>query len=188
MMKLLAGAFAGFTAMMGGLFGMHDANRQDDQQGTSSFPAEQHDGIGSSTDRMHGGTGRGEHMGSTTQDHMFRTASSSDGAMGAQGARGIIGVVSSVSGSSFVMQGHAGMNSATTTYTVDTSSAKIMKKNVAISVSDIVAGDTVLVAGPLSGTSIKASIVIDGIPPRSMMQPGSTRREGAGRAKISAEN
>ncbi len=171
MMQLLAGAFAGFAAMMGGLFGMHNANHQDDQQGTSSFPTEQHDGTGS-----------------TTQDHMFRTASSSEGLMGSQGMRGIIGLVSSVNGSSFIMQGHAGMNSATTTYTVDVSSAKIMKKNVAINVSDIVAGDTVLVAGPLSGTSIKASIVIDGIPPRSMMQPGSTRREGAGRAKISAEN
>jgi hypothetical protein len=47
------------------------------------------------------------------------------------------------------------------TYTVDASSATIVKGNVTSSIANVATGDSVVVQGTVNGTSITASSVID---------------------------
>jgi hypothetical protein len=59
------------------------------------------------------------------------------------------------------------MTFATTTYTVDATNAKIYKGSATttVSVSDIMVGDTVIVQGAVSGTSVVATVIRDGVVP-----------------------
>ena len=87
----------------------------------------------------------------------------------------IVGTVSSINGNSIIVTGKQGFafgqrNKATSTqpvssitYTVDASSATVMKNNATSSISNIVVGDTILVQGTVSGTSITATLIRDGI-------------------------
>ena len=63
---------------------------------------------------------------------------------------------------------------STVTYTVDASSATIMKNSATSSISNIVVGDTIMVQGTVSGTNIKAAIIRDGI----LGKPGQMDRGG----------
>ena len=88
-----------------------------------------------------------------------------DGAMmgGARGGRGIGGTVASVSGTTLTVTSKAGPNGGTaTTYTVDASSATVTKSGATSSVSGIAVGDTVMVQGTVSGTSVTATSISDG--------------------------
>jgi hypothetical protein len=77
---------------------------------------------------------------------------------------GIIGTVSSVSGNTLTVTGHQGFATTTvTTYTVDATNAKITKNNTAGTISSITSGDTVMVVGTVSGTSVTASMIRDGV-------------------------
>ena len=80
------------------------------------------------------------------------------GGRGGPGGHGIDGTVTSVSGSTLTITGNNG-----TTYTVDDSAATASKVET-MSVSDIAVGDTVGIDGSVSGTSVTANHIMDGIP------------------------
>ena len=84
---------------------------------------------------------------------------------GMMGARGVMGTVSAVNGNMVTVTGKNG-----TTYTVDASSAKVSKV-VDLTVGDIKVGDTVGVQGKVSGTSVTAVHIMDGVPPTPQAPP-----------------
>ncbi len=71
---------------------------------------------------------------------------------------GAMGTVAAVSGNSITLTGKDG-----TTYTVDASAAQIDKIST-VSVSDIKVGDTLGVEGTVSGNSVTAKHIMDGMP------------------------
>ena len=174
-MNLIAGAFAGLGMLFGGLFGGHHGDMGMGQQNPEA----------SSSPR--------QFMGTSTPDHM------------GERAPGVLGKVVSVSGTTIIMNGRSdvprmmgGMGTstmsnksmegmATTTYTVDASSAKIIKfgtrtaSSTPLTISDIKAGDNILVVGSVSGTTITATTIADGLPMRPMMRPLSGAMMGRGR-------
>lgn len=78
--------------------------------------------------------------------------------------RGVMGTVSAVSGNTLTVTGKDGK-----TYTIDATSAQV-NKIVSLSVSDIKVGDTIGVQGQVSGTSVTAKHIMDGIPPAPAAQ------------------
>ncbi len=93
-----------------------------------------------------------------------------DGMMGGRGGHmrkpGTTGTVASVSGSTITLTGTDGK-----TYTVDAGSATL-KKVSTISVSDVQAGDTLMVNGTTSGTTITAKNITDGAFPQKINKLG----------------
>ncbi len=89
------------------------------------------------------------------------------GVGGMRRAPGVFGTVASVSGDTItVTSKRFGPNSSSatpTTYTVDATNATVTKNNAASSVSAIVVGDTVMVQGTVSGTSVAATKINDGV-------------------------
>jgi hypothetical protein len=79
------------------------------------------------------------------------------GFRGRGGQRGQGGTVSAINGNTITLTGKNG-----TTYTIDASSATV-KKVSASSVADIAVGDTLMVNGTTSGTTITAKNIIDGM-------------------------
>jgi len=84
----------------------------------------------------------------------------------------IVGTVSAVSGNTVTVTGNQGFNknsdtTATTTYTVDATNAKVTKANVASTVSSITVGDNVVVQGTINGTNVVATIIRDGMIPNA---------------------
>lgn len=95
-------------------------------------------------------------------------------------APGIFGTVSAVNGDTLTVTSVERIRpeatvSATSSvvYTVDASNAKIYKGSATttVSVSDIATGDTVMVQGTISGTNIIATVIRDGVFPRSTGGP-----------------
>ncbi len=72
--------------------------------------------------------------------------------------QGVMGTVSAVNGNTITVTGKNG-----TSYTVDGSSATVSKM-VNISVGDIKVGDTIGAQGTVSGNSVTANHIMDGIP------------------------
>ncbi len=115
---------------------------------------------------MVGGTVNGT---SVTATHIMSGTMPTGGFAGrvAGGVRGkgngVMGTVSAVNGTSLTVTNKAG-----TAYTVDASNAKVSKSvsgsaPTTITVSNIAIGDTVSVRGKLSGTSVVATQIFDGI-------------------------
>ena len=79
--------------------------------------------------------------------------------------RGVVGTVSAISGSTITLSGRQGFASTTTmtTYTVNASSAVVRKGNATSTVSAIAVGDKVMVQGTVTGTSVTAKVIIDGV-------------------------
>lgn len=103
--------------------------------------------------------------------------------MGAGRGPGIGGIVRSVSGTSFTLESRGFGSSATTTYSVDASGATITKDGADATIAALVAGVHAIVEGTVSGTSIQATEIHVGLPPRDGMGPrggdwnsGSTTR------------
>lgn len=85
---------------------------------------------------------------------------------------GVFGTVASISGTSITVTSKGFGQSATeTTYTVDASNATVTKDGAASSVSAIAVGDTVGIQGTVSGTSVTATAIHDGVPPKGA-RPG----------------
>jgi hypothetical protein len=86
--------------------------------------------------------------------------------------QGVVGIVSAINGSTLTVDGKQATSTATSTYTVDASTAKILKSSIKgkAALSDIVVGDTVRISGDVTGTAIKAKVILDGQP---RMHPGS---------------
>ena len=77
---------------------------------------------------------------------------------------GVVGTISAISGNTLTVAGKNG-----TTYTVDASGARVMtfargQKPAASTLASLKVGDTVGVRGTVSGTSVTATSVVDGIP------------------------
>lgn len=85
--------------------------------------------------------------------------------MGGKGMHGVQGTVSAVNGNTITITGNNG-----TTYTIDASKAQVGKV-VTLSVSDIKVGDTIGVQGSVSGTSVTANHIMDGVPPFGSTPP-----------------
>ncbi len=78
------------------------------------------------------------------------------GGPGMRGMHGAAGTVASINGSTIILTGKNG-----TTYTVDASGANVEKVS-ASSLSNIAVGDTLMVNGTTSGTTITAKNITDG--------------------------
>jgi len=92
----------------------------------------------------------------------------------------VVGTVSAINGNTLTVVGHGGPGkmtgtTASTTYSVDATNAKVTKANVASTVSAIAVGDNVAVQGTLTGTTIVATTIRDG-----MMGPGVGFGKGPG--------
>ncbi len=79
----------------------------------------------------------------------------------------IIGTVSSISGNKITISGKTGFGTSTTAsvFTVDVTSAKILRNNATSTISSITKGDLILVQGTTNGTNIVATIVRDDFRP-----------------------
>ena len=80
-------------------------------------------------------------------------------------APGVFGTVASVSGNTLTVTSKMGPGgTAGTTYTVDATNATVTKNGASSSVSNVSTGDTVMVQGTVSGTSVTATSIRDGLP------------------------
>jgi hypothetical protein len=91
-------------------------------------------------------------------DGMGMTGFGGHGFGGPGKGRGAIGTVSAVNGSTITLTGKDGK-----TYTIDASSAAV-EKMITGSLSDVTVGDTIGVEGSVSGTSVTATKIMDGLP------------------------
>jgi hypothetical protein len=88
-------------------------------------------------------------------------------------APGVFGKVTAISGDTLTINGRAPGSTATTTYTVDATNARILMGGMygdkmgsstqAMSLSDIKVNDGVLVTGTVTGTNITAKTIVDGM-------------------------
>lgn len=100
------------------------------------------------------------------------------GMMGGMG-RGVHGTVSAISGNTLTVTATNPKDSTTSTYTVDASSAKVLKgdgttKPADSTLSAVAVGDTVGIQGEVTGTNVVAKMIIDGPMPARGMQPRTT--------------
>jgi len=130
------------------------------------------------------GVGSLSYVNATHADSVGTTTSSTSGAKhrgGPEGmmGRGIMGTVTAVNGNTLTVtdtgRPNATTTTAATTYTVDVSSAKLLKLSdvaptagtkptapATITASQIAVGDTVRVEGTVNGTSVTAKTLVDG--------------------------
>ncbi|MGD0976905.1 MAG: DUF5666 domain-containing protein [Minisyncoccia bacterium] len=100
----------------------------------------------------------------------------------------VFGTVTAISGDTITVSENRGFNrgprtspnptpTATpvaTIYTVDATNAKITKNNAAGTIASIAVGDTIMVQGTVSGTSVTATMIHDGIMGGRIGKPGQT--------------
>ena len=89
---------------------------------------------------------------------------------------GVFGTVASISGSTLTVtsknkEAEDG-KPVTATYTVDASKATVTKNGAASSLANIAVGDMVMVQGAISGTTVTANMIMDGLPQGQMMKGG----------------
>jgi len=78
---------------------------------------------------------------------------------------GVFGIVQSISGSTLSVQSQMpGEGTSAATYSVNASGATVTKNGAASSLSAVATGDRVMVEGTVSGTSVTATAVHDGMP------------------------
>lgn len=96
------------------------------------------------------------------------------GANGFGNGNGISGKVASINGNTLTVTGKTGFNrtATTATYTVDASNATVTKNGTSSSVSNIAVGDTIMVQGTVSGTSVTAKTIRDGVPQSAIQGNG----------------
>jgi hypothetical protein len=77
---------------------------------------------------------------------------------------GVFGTVASVSGDVVTVNGKQGFGTSatSTTFTVDATNATVTKNGTVGTISSIVAGDTIMAQGTLTGTNLVASTIRDG--------------------------
>jgi hypothetical protein len=100
--------------------------------------------------------------------------------------RGTFGTVAAVAGDTLTVTSRVGKNGTTTTYTVDATNATVIKNGSSSSVSAIGVGDTIMVSGTVSGTSITATLIRDGMPQGGlkMRTPAQSPLKGNGEPVI----
>jgi len=124
------------------------------------------------------------HMTSTPPNDWRGTASSTwSGGMREMPA--VFGKVSAIDGTTLTVLGRAGTTTmATTTFSVDASNAKILKGSATttVSIGAIAVGDFLGIEGTVSGTSVTATTIHDGLPPRMNRPMGGPGRMGSSTA------
>ncbi len=89
-------------------------------------------------------------------------------------APGVFGSVVSASGTTLTVTAKARPNGGpAVTYTIDASNATVTKNGASSSVSNIAVGDLVMVQGTVSGTSVTATSVRDGLPQGQILKQNS---------------
>lgn len=83
-------------------------------------------------------------------------------------SKGITGAVTAISGTSITLKNKAG-----TIYTIDASSATVTKNNVATTFAGIAIGDMLRVKGTVTGTSVVATAIRDGVSHEKGVKPGA---------------
>jgi hypothetical protein len=101
-----------------------------------------------------------------------------DGAMmkvapGQPGEIGIAGTVTAVNGTTITVSGKNKSDAPTVVYTINAASATVKKDDVASTVSGIAVGDMVRIEGTVSGTTVTATIIVDGRTPAPSMPQGN---------------
>ena len=101
-----------------------------------------------------------------------------------QGQRGMFGTVSAITGNTFTFtvkarpmrtdKSQSATVQPTTTYTVDATNATVMKGGKKMTVADIANGDTLVVMGQTTGTTITATRIMDGVPGMGGERPEGT--------------
>ena len=91
----------------------------------------------------------------------------------------VSGTVTGVSGYTITLSGHTGFGTTTEsgaiTYTITASDSTVVKKDNATSTLSVIAvGDQIIVQGTISGTSVTATSIFDGV----MMNRGGERAQG----------
>ncbi|MDR3558341.1 MAG: DUF5666 domain-containing protein [Candidatus Pacebacteria bacterium] len=95
--------------------------------------------------------------------------------------RPITGTVSATNGStSLTMTVQASSTAAVTTYTVNTSNARVMKDGTTTPVTSIQINDKIAVVGTVSGMNITAKVIFDGVIPHTTGPPAGNRGGHAG--------
>ena len=95
------------------------------------------------------------------------------GMMGRGHAPGVFGTVSAINGTTLTVESKGfGQSATATTYTVDASKATVTKSGNASTLSAVTLGDTVMVAGTVTGTSVVATTIRDGVMGHGGMRPG----------------
>lgn len=99
------------------------------------------------------------------------------------GMRAIFGTVSAVNGSTITVSSKSMVKDSstipvTTTYTVNTTSSTVVDKNTATSaVSAITVGDTVMIEGTVTGTTVTATKIHDGIMAKGVVKKMDNKDE-----------
>lgn len=95
------------------------------------------------------------------------------GGFGGRMMPGVFGTVASVNGTTLTVTAKGGPSgSAGTTYTVNAGSATVLKDGASSSIGNVAVGDNVMVQGTVSGTTVTATVIRDGIMGRGMFQQG----------------
>lgn len=79
------------------------------------------------------------------------------------GAPVLVGKVTAVSSSTITVSGNARPGNASSTFTVDASSATVVKGGATSTVGSIAVGDVITVRGTLSGSNVTAKLIHDGV-------------------------
>lgn len=78
----------------------------------------------------------------------------------------VVGKVSAINGNTITVIGKQGPNkgtaTASTTFTIDATNAKILRGETTIKISDIAVGDNIIIQGTVTGTNVVATIIRDG--------------------------
>ena len=89
-------------------------------------------------------------------------------------APGVFGTVSAISGDTLTVSSRGpGQSAAAISYSVDASGATVMKDNATSTLSSVAVGDTVMVQGTVSGTSVTAAVIREGLPQGGAMGKGA---------------
>lgn len=107
-----------------------------------------------------------------------QTTQAPQGDRSGQRPPGVFGIVQSLSGTTLTVESQApGQNAQAVTYTVNAANATVTKDGANSSVSAIATGDRVMVEGTVSGTSVTATAIRDGM---MMPERGGMMRGGKG--------
>lgn len=96
----------------------------------------------------------------------------------------LVGTVESISGSTLTIAARNWRATATTTYTVNAANATVTKDGAASTLSAIAVGDRVMAKGTLSGTTLTATTIRDGLPAKPGERPQAPTFTGNGKPVV----
>ena len=125
---------------------------------------------------------------STTTQTTTTTPPVTQGSQGLRAYNGVFGTVSAISGTTLTVTSNAQNGGTATTYIVDASSATVTKAGATSTLSAIAVGDTVMIQGTVSGTSITATTINDGVMNRTSGMFGRQGGQGSQTPQFGTQN